>query len=338
MQRAARDDTRSRRRSGVLLTFALLGLSAAAQGAGGSLAPGTHDLRLRVGERDRSAILYLPATRPDADPDAERPLLIAFHGGGGRGADLREVSGLDAVADREGFAVVYPDGSGRFGRRLLTWNAGRCCGEAMRAGVDDVAFARALVDEVARRTPIDRTRVYATGHSNGAMMSYRLAAEAPDLVAAIAPVGGAMILERFEAREPMPVLHVHSVDDPRAPYAGGLGPPFPLTRSRVRHNPVESELHRWVRLGGCPDEPVQVEERRDPASGHTAVHLRFAPCESGVEVELWRLTGAGHGWPGGHVGRRQRIVGPDTRVLSAAEEVWRFVSRFRRRPASAAGD
>ena len=149
--------------------------------------------------------------------------------------------------------------------------------------------------------------------------------------AAIAPVAGAMQVERFEATTPMPVLHVHSVDDPRAPYGGGLGPPFPLTRSRVDHEPVEGELMRWVRLDGCPSEPVLVEERREEATGHTAKLLRWAPCESGLEVELWKLTGAGHGWPGGETGRED-LIGPKTDVIDAASEVWRFVSRFRKRP------
>ena len=137
-----------------------------------------------------------------------------------------------------------------------------------------------------------------------------------------------MILERFEATEPVPVLHVQSVDDPRALYAGGLGPPFPLTRSRVLHNPAERELHKWIALNGCPAEPTVLDERREPETGHTATHLRFGPCSSGAEVELWKLTGAGHGWPGGASTGNARLVGPDTSVISASEEVWRFVSRF----------
>lgn len=293
-----------------------------------ALGPGTHDLRTTRPEGERSYYLHVPP----GDPATPRPLLLAFHGGGGQAAGYREYSRLDAVADREGFVVAYPDGSGRLRRRLLTWNAGRCCGYAQREDVDDVAFARALVDEIAGRVAIDRTRVYATGHSNGAMMSYRIAAEAPDLVAAIAPVGAAMILESFESRAPIPVLHIQSVDDPRAPYEGGLGPPFPMTNSRVDHNAAEVELRRWIVLDGCPDEPQVVEERREKATGHTATHLRWAPCTSGAEVELWKLTGAGHGWPGASIGWRQRIVGPDTGVIDASEEVWRFVSRYRKAP------
>ncbi len=307
---------------GIAIALASVGTSAAADAP--ALGPGTHDLRVQVGDRERSYFLHLP---PGTRPEAGLPLVIAFHGGGGNASGYREYAGLDRVADREKFVVVYPDGTGKLGRRLLTWNAGGCCGAAAQSGVDDVGFARVLVDAVARLVPLDRTRVYATGHSNGAMMSYRVAAEAPDLVAAIAPVAGAMSLEPFAAKTPMPVLHIHSVDDPRALYAGGLGPPFPLTRKRVDHNAVEVELERWRILDGCPAEVRVVEERREAATGHTARHLRWAPCESGAEVELWKLTGAGHGWPGSKTGR-EWLVGPETHVIDAAEEVWRFLKRF----------
>jgi len=278
---------------------------------------------------ERSYLLHLP---PDPRAGPALPLVLAFHGGGGNASGFERYSGLDAVADREHFAVVYPDGSGRLGRRLLTWNAGSCCGPAQRDGADDVGFARALVADVSRLVPIDSHRVYATGHSNGAMMSYRLAAEAPELLAAIAPVSGAMNLERFDPGLPVPVLHVHSVDDPRAPYGGGLGPPFPLTNHRTLHKAVETELARWIARNGCPDEPVLLEERREEATGHTARHLRWAPCTSGADVELWRLTGAGHGWPGGGSALPERLLGPKTKVIDAALEVWRFLSRFERRP------
>jgi polyhydroxybutyrate depolymerase len=108
--------------------------------------------------------------------------------------------------------VIYPDGTGRLAR-MLTWNAGTCCGASVVNQVDDVG----------KRTPIDRKRVFATGMSNGAMMSYRLAAEASDLVSAIAPVAGSMVLVRFHPTKPVSIMHIHSVDDPRAGKRPGRG-------------------------------------------------------------------------------------------------------------------
>jgi polyhydroxybutyrate depolymerase len=295
------------------------------------LGAGTHDLVLELGDRERSYYLHLP---PSVRSGAPLPLVLAFHRDGGRASGYRNYTRLDALSDREGFAVAYPDGTGpeRLGRRLETWNAGGCCGLAVREGVDDVAFARALVDEIAQRVRIDRSRVYATGHSNGAMMAYRLAAEAPDLLAAIAPVAGAMLLEPFEATEPMPVLHIHSVDDSRAPYVGGRGALFPLA-DRIGHNAVEEELDRWVRLNGCPRKSILVAERRERATGHSARQLRFAPCTSGAEVELWRLTGPDHRWPGADTARHRRV--PNTQVIDASEEIWRFLSRFQKKAKAA---
>jgi len=132
----------------------------------------------------------------------------------------------------------------------------------------------------------------------------------------------------------MPVLHVHSVDDPRALYLGGVGPPFPFTRTRVDHNAVEGELARWAALDGCAAEPRSIEQRSGPENGpdagHTATLLDFAPCASGASVRLWKLTGAGHGWPGAPPVLPERFMGPETRVIQAAEEVWRFVRGFSR--------
>jgi polyhydroxybutyrate depolymerase len=294
-------------------------------------APGNFDLTLQIGSRARTLLVHLPPRFAERGPLA---VLLAYHGGGGSAQGFQKYAGLDAVADREGFAVVYPDGSGRLGRRLLTWNAGGCCGRAREDRVDDVAFTLRLLADLARDLPLDRTRIYATGHSNGAMMAYRLAAEAAERIAAIAPVAGAMQLAAFAPARPMPVLHVHSVDDPRALYPGGLGPPFPLTRARVEHNAVEAELARWAALDGCAAEPHEIERRRgregQADAGHTATLLDFSPCTTGAGVRLWKLTGAGHGWPGGPSVLPERLMGPETRVIQAAEEVWRFVRAFSR--------
>lgn len=294
-----------------------------------ALLAGSHTIELSSGGDERSYILQLPAVAGDT----RVPLVIAYHGGGGNAAGYQRYARLDALAEREGFAVVYPDGtSARVPgfSRLKTWNAGRCCGAALRRDVDDVAFTRAVVADITQRAPIDLRRVYATGHSNGAMMSYRLAVEAPDLVAAIAPVAGAMGLpDGLAPRKPVPVLHIHSVDDPRAVYQGGLGPPLPITGRRVEHAPVEDGLLAWIEIDGCPHEPQELEQRSN-VQGHEALHLRYAPCTGRAIVELWKLTGVGHGWPGSKAVLRDGRGGEDSDVIDAATEIWRFVSRFSR--------
>jgi polyhydroxybutyrate depolymerase len=317
------------------LLTALPACAPASQPSLPSVRAGNQEFDFEHGGRERSYRVHAPRAlgpRP-------APVVLSFHGGGGSAEAQQSYTRLDALADREGFLAVYPNGTGRLGKRLLTWNAGACCGWAKQHEIDDVGFARAVVDDLARRTPVDRARIYATGLSNGAMLAYRLAAEAPDLVAAIAPVAGSMVLERFEPARPVPILHIHSVDDPRALYAGGLGLPFPLTKARVLHPPVEEVLARWVRFEGCP-EPPRAEPPRVGAgasAGHTATKLVWGPCRGGSEIALWRVTGAGHVWPGGKLDYLRRLLGPGTGVIDANEEMWRFFARFAL-PAAAPAD
>jgi polyhydroxybutyrate depolymerase len=295
----------------------------------GSLAAGDHSLSIRHDGRQRDFFVHVP---PAVRDGRALPVLLAFHGGGGEANGFRAYAGLDSVADRAGLIVVYPEGTGPLPNRLHTWNAGGCCGYAKDNAVDDVGFAIAIVDDLEGRIRTDARRIYATGHSNGGMMAWRLAAERADRIAAIAPVAGAMTLDVFSPSRPVPVLHVHSVDDPRAPYEGGTGPPFPLTNTRVDHEPVEDALDRWIVVNGCATEPTVAETRRGQPgqsdASHTATLFVWSGCAGGTEVAHWKLTGAGHGWPGGPSGLGQALIGPETRVINAATEVWAFVSRF----------
>ena len=111
-----------------------------------------------------------------------------------------------------------------------------------------------------------------------------------------------MTLARFAPKLPVPVMQIHSVDDMRALYEGGLGPTLPIADTRVFHPPVESMLKKWIAHNGCPQEAKVadlVETREGPDDGHTASRLVYSPCRGGTEVVLWKLTGAGHVWPGG---------------------------------------
>lgn len=292
-------------------------------------------IRLVYGGRERRAVAFVPEALRGSPAPA--PVVIGYHGGGGSADQFREQAGLDAIARREGFVALYPEGVARPGllsQRLHTWNAGGCCGFAQKEGVDDVGFTLALLDEFGRRRAIDRKRVFALGHSNGAMMSYRLAAEAAEHVVAIAPVGGAMNLASFDPARAVAVLHIHSVDDPRALYAGGLGPPFPFTDHRSHHEPVESGLAAWRKQNGCRGDGEVRDRRSAPGdradAGYTAERIEFGPCASDRPVVLWRLRGPGHGWPGevslAQKPRRwwSRQIGPASAVVDAAEEAWRF--------------
>ena len=272
---------------------------------------------------------------PAAAQGEALPVVFSFHGGGGNAAQHRDWIGLDRVADRGGFVAVYPFGSGRLSERvLLTWNAGACCGYAARERVDDVGATLAWLAALARRTPVDATRVYASGMSNGAMFAFRLAHDAGERFAGIATVAGAARFEPFAAKRPMPIVHFHSVDDPRALYDGGLGPRLPFL-TRVLHPPVAIALDDWVARNGCPLHPLRGETRSAAAdsadAGQTATLYRYAPCASGAPIELWKLTGAGHVWPGAPPLRiGQSLLGRPTALVDASSVLWDTLARHRR--------
>jgi polyhydroxybutyrate depolymerase len=302
------------------LTVCCLAFFAAAPLWAATLAPGDYQFELPVGGSTRSYLVHLPRQAASA----ALPVVISLHGGGGNARQHRQSSGMDAAAERDGYIVVYPNGSGVLHDHLLTWNAGNCCSYAMDHNIDDVGFIAALIDDLAQRAAIDTRRVYVAGHSNGGMMAHRLGAALPDKIAAIASVAGAHI-PTLRGTRAMPVLHIHSIDDPRALYRGGLGPPFPLTNNRVMHQPVDDMLSAWVRQNGCAATPEEKDFKE--AGGHTARLLVYGHCRDGAEVALWKLTGAGHGWPGG-TAAFEKLLGPATRVIDANTEIWRFLSRF----------
>lgn len=313
------------------LIFACVLVVTAGGADAATLDPGDHEFMLVHKRLQRSYLVHVP---PPAEPAHPRPVVINFHGGGGNAKVQKAYSRMDIAADREGFIAVYPNGTGGVGDRLLTWNAGTCCGPAAAGQVDDVGFALAMLDDLGRRVSVDSARVYATGLSNGSMMAYRVAAEASHRIAAVAGVAGTMTLTRFAPALPVPVLHIHSVDDGRALYDGGLGPAFPLTDTRVFHQPVESMLEKWRVHNGCPAQPEISGPRSGtpgmPDAAHTATRSTYAPCRGGTEVVLWKLTGAGHVWPGGVRDYLPWLLGPGTAVLDANSEMWGFFSRFRR--------
>jgi polyhydroxybutyrate depolymerase len=294
-----------------------------------ALTPGNHALSLNFGNRTRRYIAHIPR-KQDNRP---LPVVLSFHGGGGNAEGQQDYVRMDSLADKAGFIVVYPEGTGRLSRRLHTWNAGSCCGYAHDRHVDDVGFVRALLDDLAKRTAVDAHRVYATGLSNGGMMSYRLAAELSDRIAAIASVAGGMVAESIRSSRPVPVLHIHSKDDPRALYGGGLGPPFPYTNVRVLQPNMDSVIARWVRFDRCPAAPKvgdTIHGRPGTlGTGHTATPYRYGPCADGTEYVIWKLTGAGHTWPGAPPQSWQEYVGPATDVIDANEVIWQFFQRFR---------
>ena len=147
--------------------------------------PGTYRFNFVHEGLKREYLVYVPASIRSRAP---APMLLALHGGGGDMDFQADNYGIKQKADQAGFIAVFPNGYSRFPSGIFaTWNAGGCCGKAVEQKVDDVGFLKTVIERVSRQASIDRSRVYATGMSNGGLMSYRLACEAPDMARCLRP-------------------------------------------------------------------------------------------------------------------------------------------------------
>jgi polyhydroxybutyrate depolymerase len=284
---------------------------------GERLAAGTHRREIRVAGRARSYLVHVPASLTEG-PSA---VVLVFHGGGGTAENAQRMSHFDLAADRHGFVAVFPDGTGRLRDRLLTFNAGNCCGTALDNGVDDVAFTRALIEDLGRALPIDRKRLFVTGMSNGGMMSYRLACEAADLFAAAAPVAGANNLEVCQPSMPVAVLAVHGTADRSVKFEGGpTDPAIRLdTHDRVDRS-VDESIRPFLDLARCTPPPV--------VTRNGEAERRVYACTGGA-VEVLAVIGGGHAWPGGE--RGSNLGDAPSRTVDATEAIWAFFAAHPRR-------
>jgi polyhydroxybutyrate depolymerase len=290
--------------------------------ATGDLKPGDYTRPLEVNERQRSYLLHVPASYDGARP---LPVVLIFHGGASDAERMIQFCGLNDKADQAGFLAVYPNGTGQL-PRALTWNGGNCCGYAERRNVDDVAFVRALLDDLAKVARIDSKRIYATGMSNGAIMAYRLASELSDRIAAIAPVSGPMGTEKCSPKRPVSVLHFHGTDDLFAPLQGGQGP---RSVSGTDFYSVDHSIRAWVTANGCPETPATVNEPHHAEDGTAVTRYTYGPGKDGSEVVSIIIAGGGHTWPG-----RQplvKILGKSTKNISANDVMWEFFQRHPRK-------
>jgi polyhydroxybutyrate depolymerase len=232
---------------------------------------------------------------------------------------MADMTGFSKKADREGFIAVYPNGSGRLQNHFLTWNAGNCCAWAYENQIDDVGFIRALIGQLKKDYAVDEKRIFVTGISNGGMMSYRLACELSDQIAAIGPVAGAQNIDCRPAR-PVSVIILHGTADLHVVYNGGA----PLRMVDVRNprvdRPVSAAVAFWVKRNGCADTPVK--ERK----GKVIIE-RYGDCAAGTAVALYTIQDEGHTWPGG---TKWAIWADEpSREISATDVIWEF---FRSHP------
>jgi len=280
--------------------------------------------QIQVGGTDRSYVMHLP----DPLPNKPLPLVVMLHGGGGSARDAAKMTSFDAVADRAGFIVVYPDGSDKSRPLLnmlgkpgfLTWNAGGCCGYARDNNVDDVGFIRALVQAVIKDNGADPKQVYATGISNGGMMAYRLACEASDIFAAVAPVSAILDVKDCKPAHPVSIFHIHGADDENVPLLGGVGKKAVDDEGKKGRPPVQDSIDFWVKQDHCS---VTVHSQ-EPDVAMT----NYGGCDDGTDVQYFVIQDGGHAWPGGR--QMAAFLDKPSGALDATDAIWDFFSKHQK--------
>lgn len=280
------------------------------------------------GGRSREYILSTPESY---DGEAALPLVLYLHGGNGTAARSKESGGFEALAAREGIFVLYPQAVGR------AWNVGfgdieerEAAREA--ASVDDVGFIIALLDHVSAQVRVDPARIYVVGVSRGAMMTHRLLCERADRFAGAAPIIGGVpepIWAGCEPARPVPLTVMQGTADPLVPYEGGDVTVFGSTGGPVIA--TEEAVARWREINGC-DPAAPPAERvidADPDDGITTRVLVWSRGCEAAPVELVRVEGGGHTWPGGAQYLPRRMIGAASRDLDAAEQLWSRWSALR---------
>ena len=185
------------------------------------------------------------------DGAAPLPLVAALHGATSNPRLMERFCGLSEKADDAGFAVIYPAGTGNTSN-VLTWNGGACCGYAVRHQVDDVGWLDAAFADAGQWLPIDASRVFLVGMSNGAHMAYRYAAARSERIAALACVAGPMAATISDLARPTPLLHIHGTDDEFAPFHGGQGSKSIYGMALPS---IPETIAAWVRANGLPETP-----------------------------------------------------------------------------------
>jgi polyhydroxybutyrate depolymerase len=290
--------------------------------------PGDHKFDLTHNDHARHYIAHVP---PRYDGKTPLPVVIMLHGGGGQARGAMEETGWSVKANQENFLVVYPEGVPRdparrpsFATNPQRWNEGarRSIVPDTQKRIDDCGFILALLDDVGVRLRVDSRRIYATGFSNGASMTFRLGRELAARLAAIAPVAGSDWLEEPTLARPVSLLYITGTQDPLNPIEGGdikFG-----DKPAGRKPPVHASIQKWVQLLGCAPKPKVIYDQ-DGVWG-----VAYTGGKENAEVVVYTVAGMGHYWPGGMSHLPERIVGKSSDAINATEVIWEFFQRHPR--------
>jgi polyhydroxybutyrate depolymerase len=268
-----------------------------------SHAPGAFDETITSGGTERTYILHIPARY---NGEEALPLVLNLHGFGSNATQQARYSGFPERADEEGFVLITPQGTG--GRPF--WNA-----FDIPTLPDDVALMSNLVDVIQQDLCIDGDRVYATGISNGAAMSSRLACDLSDRIAAIGAVAGLSYPRNCATARPIPVIAFHGTADAVVPYEGGPIMAGLSQQLGLQAPPVQETVANWAEHNACANIPLE-----EQMSGSVSI-IAYDGCEEAAAVVFYAIDGGGHTWPGAIDVAR---LGATTHEISATDLIWEF--------------
>ena len=246
---------------------------------------------------NREYLLYIPDSY---DGTTSVPLMLNFHGFGGRASEYIIEADMRSLAESDTFILVYPQGSYLEG--YPHWNA--CpTGGGNKSDTNDFGFVESMIKKISSQFNVNMERIYAAGYSNGSMMAYGLANHKSELISAVASVSGGMLDCTGNTSHPMPIVHLHGTSDIILPYNGSFG-----------WSSAQSTLNHWIDFNNTTTNPnISIEN----TGGMTIEHYVYGQGDNSVSVEHYKYIGGDHGW------FRALYQG-----LSTSELVWNFVSRY----------
>jgi polyhydroxybutyrate depolymerase len=289
-----------------------------------SMASCEYTFNLKAGGLERYYVVYVPESYDGKTP---MPVVIMFHGGGGTAHEATRGTGWTEKADIEGFLAVFPEGTrenpskpARFAGNPQTWNDGSQRGiGAVERNVDDVMFVRQMIHDVCLRFTVDTHRIYATGFSNGASMTFRIGRELSGSLAAIAPVAGSDWSQSTKIDRPISVLYITGAADPLNPIEGGE---ICIGRKQFGNKPpVHDMIQKWVQLLDCPTNSRVVRQDAEVKG------IAYGPGKDGSEVVFYTVERMGHTWPGGRTLLPEHLVGRSSDKLKATDVIWEFFQK-----------
>lgn len=280
---------------------------------------GDHKFSLVHDGLTRTYQVHVP---PSYNKEIPTPIVIYIHGGGGN-ASAAYSDGIDAYADKHGFVLAIPEGTGSVdgvGNLQAVWNGGKwvtgeCCGTA-----DDVGFISAMIEKLKLDFSVDSKMIYATGISNGGLMTNRLGCQLSDKIAAIATVAPAAVMSNCNPARAVPYMQIHGREDACNDYDTGEATFSTCKNVPYTRMSAGTVVDTWRTINSCPSLAVQGYQKNDASC------VTYDNCRNGSAVEFCTVNAMGHTWPSGAQYLPASMIGPVNFNIST-DQIWAFFKR-----------